>query len=63
VFGRNFAATVITGFATTLFIGVLVSMLTAVFISQTLLRLLVRRPPAGNPALFGVESPQAVTVQ
>lgn len=55
VFGRNFAATVITGFATTLFIGVVVSMLTAVFISHTFLRALVSSGYARNPALYGVE--------
>jgi preprotein translocase subunit SecD len=55
-FGHNFAASVITGFATTLFLGVLISLLTAVFVSQTLLQLLVRSGYARNPTLFGVES-------
>jgi len=55
VFGRNFAATGITGFATTLFIGVAVSMLTAVFVSHTFLRLLVLSGYGTTPALFGVE--------
>jgi preprotein translocase subunit SecD len=55
-FGHNFAASVITGFATTLFLGVVISLLTAVFISQTLLQLLVRSGYARNPTLFGVES-------
>jgi preprotein translocase subunit SecD len=54
-FGHNFAATVITGFATTLFIGVAVSFVTAVFVSHTFLRLLVKSGRARNPALFGVE--------
>ncbi|HEX8918524.1 MAG TPA: protein translocase subunit SecD, partial [Chloroflexota bacterium] len=55
-FGHNFAATVITGFATTLFLGVIVSFLTAVFVSHTLLRLLVHRSSLRDPRLFGVES-------
>ncbi len=55
-FGHNFAASVITGFATTLFLGVVISLLTAVFISQTLLQLLVRSGYARNPTLFGVEN-------
>ena len=55
-FGHNFAASVITGFATTLFLGVVISLLTAVFVSQTLLQLLVRSGYARNPTLFGVES-------
>ncbi len=54
-FGHNFAATVITGFATTLFIGVVVSFVTAVFVSHTFLRLLVKSGRGRNPALFGVE--------
>ncbi len=56
-FGHNFAATTITGFATTLFIGVIVSMLTAVFVSHTFLRLLVLSGYARRPSLFGVEQP------
>lgn len=55
-FGHNFAATTITGFATTLFIGVIVSMLTAVFVSHTFLRLLVLSGYMRNPRLYGVES-------
>lgn len=55
-FGHNFAATIITGFATTLIIGVLVSFLTAVFISHSFLRLLVASGGVRNPSLYGVES-------
>jgi preprotein translocase subunit SecD len=54
-FGHNFAATVITGFATTLFLGVLISFITAVFVSHTFLRLLVKTGRLRNLALFGVE--------
>lgn len=55
-FGHNFAATVITGFATTLFIGVIISMLTAVFVSHSFLRLLVHSGGLRNPNLYGVET-------
>ena len=45
-FGTTFAASMIVGFATTLFIGVAVSMLTAITVSRTFLRLALagRRP-------------------
>jgi preprotein translocase subunit SecD len=54
-FGHNFAATVITGFATTLFLGVVVSLLTAVFVSHTFLRILVASGTARDLRLYGVE--------
>jgi preprotein translocase subunit SecD len=57
-FGHNFAATVITGFATTLFLGVVISFFTAVFVSHTFLRLLVRTGRWRNLSLFGVEQQQ-----
>jgi len=40
-FGQTFAASVIVGFATTLFIGVAVSMFTAIFVTRTFLRVLL----------------------
>ena len=55
-FGHNFAATTITGFATTLFIGVAVSFITAYFVSRTFLRVLVASGGGRSPALYGVES-------
>ncbi|GAC1334613.1 MAG: protein translocase subunit SecD [Chloroflexota bacterium] len=55
-FGHNFAATIITGFALTLGLGVLVSFVTAYFVSKTFLRLLVQSGSARNPALYGVET-------
>lgn len=55
-FGHNFAATVITGFATTLIIGVVVSFLTAYFVSRSFLRLLVMSGGARNPTFYGVET-------
>jgi preprotein translocase subunit SecD len=54
-FGHNFAASTITGFATTLIIGVVVSFVTAVFVSQTFLRVLIASGAAREPALDGVE--------
>jgi preprotein translocase subunit SecD len=57
-FGHNFAATTITGFATTLFLGVVISMLTAVFVSHTFLRLLVLSGYARSPKYYGVEPPE-----
>ena len=42
----------VKGFAWTLGIGVVVSMLTAYFVTRTLLRLLVRTPISHNPRLF-----------
>jgi preprotein translocase subunit SecD len=56
IFGHNFAATTITGFATTLFIGVATSFITAFFVSRTLLRLLVMSGQFRVPALFGVDA-------
>jgi preprotein translocase subunit SecD len=55
-FGHNFAATVITGFASTLFLGVVTSLLTAVFVSHTFLRILVASGGARSPAFYGVEA-------
>lgn len=45
-FGNTFAASIIVGFALTLFIGVVVSMFTAILVTRTFLRLLVRRSSA-----------------
>jgi preprotein translocase subunit SecD len=54
-FGHNFAATTITGFATTLFIGVVTSFITAYFVSKTFLRLVVLSGGLREPQLYGVE--------
>jgi preprotein translocase subunit SecD len=54
-FGHNFAATVITGFATTLFLGVVISFITAVFVSHTFLRALVSYGATRNPSFYGVD--------
>jgi preprotein translocase subunit SecD len=52
-FGSTFAASIIVGFATTLFIGVAVSMLTAIVVSRTFLRLVLAGTGATKRALFG----------
>jgi len=54
-FGSTFGASIIVGFATTLFLGVALSMVTAILVSRTFLRLVLagsgRR--TANRALFG----------
>lgn len=52
-FGDQFGAALVQGFAVTLFIGVVISMFTALTVTRTFLRLLVGTPLARNPALFG----------
>jgi preprotein translocase subunit SecD len=52
-FGSTFAASIIVGFATTLFIGVAISMLTAVLVSRTFLRLVLADAQPTHRALFG----------
>jgi preprotein translocase subunit SecD len=52
-FGSTFAASIIVGFATTLFIGVAISMLTAILVSRTFLRLVLAGTRTSNRALFG----------
>ena len=53
-FGSNFSASIIVGFASTLFLGVVVSMFTAVVVTRTLLNLLVPTGVINHPALFGL---------
>lgn len=53
-FGSNFGATSIVGFATTLFLGVAISMFTAIVVTRTLLNLLVPTGVINHPALFGI---------
>ncbi|CAN5637500.1 protein translocase subunit SecD [soil metagenome] len=55
-FGQFSGATIVTGFALTLFIGVGVSMFTAYTISRTFLRLLLGTWPIQNQWWYGVES-------
>ena len=54
-FGNYSGATIITGFALTLFVGVAVSMFTAITVSRTFLRLLVDSGLANNQWWFGIE--------
>lgn len=51
-FGNNFGASLVMGFALTLFVGVAVSMFTAIFITRTLLRLIVGTELARRPWAF-----------
>jgi preprotein translocase subunit SecD len=54
-FGQYTGATIITGFALTLFVGVAVSMFTAITVTRTFLRLLVGAGMARHRWWFGVE--------
>lgn len=53
-FGSNFGASSIVGFATTLLIGVLISMFTAIVVPRTFLNLLVPTGVMNHPVLFGL---------
>ncbi|HEV2107352.1 MAG TPA: protein translocase subunit SecD [Thermomicrobiales bacterium] len=55
-FGNFTGASIITGFALTLFIGVAVSMFTAITVTRTFLRLLIGSGAAMHPRWFGVEN-------
>jgi preprotein translocase subunit SecD len=60
-FGSNFGASIIVGFATTLFLGVLISMFTAVVVTRTFLNLLVPTGVISHPALFGLPAGSIAT--
>src|SRR6266700_2662239 len=53
-FCSNFGASMIVGFATNLFLGVLVSMFTAIVVTRTFLNVLVPTGVINHPALFGL---------
>jgi uncharacterized membrane protein YdfJ with MMPL/SSD domain len=53
-FGNNFGATLIVGFATSLAIGVLISLFTAWTVTRTFLNVLLLRGIALHPALYGL---------
>jgi preprotein translocase subunit SecD len=55
LFGSYTGTSIITGFALTLFIGVAVSMFTAITVTRTLLRVLVRSGSGGGRWWFGAE--------
>lgn len=60
-FGRYVGASIIQGFALTLFLGVAVSMFTAVTVSRTFLRLMVDAGVAQHPRWYGTEVKNAAT--
>jgi preprotein translocase subunit SecD len=60
-FGSNFGATTIVGFATTLAIGVAISMFTAVVVTRSLLNLLVPTGVINHPAFFGLPAGSIAT--
>ena len=60
-FGSNFGASIIVGFATTLFLGVLISMFTAITVTRTFLNLLVPTGAVSHPALFGLPAGSIAT--
>jgi preprotein translocase subunit SecD len=61
VFGSNFGASIILGFATTLLLGVLVSMFTAIVVTRTFLDMLVPTGVVNHPALFGLPADSIAT--
>ena len=50
-FGSNFGASIIVGFATTLFLGVTISMFTAITVTLTFLNMLVPTGVVNHPEL------------
>lgn len=59
-FGRYTGASIIQGFALTLFIGVVVSMFTAIVVTRTLLRVLLTLRPINDRWWLGVDHGQGV---
>jgi protein-export membrane protein SecD/preprotein translocase SecF subunit len=57
-FGDQFGADLVKGFALTLFIGVLVSLFSAIFVTRTFLRLLVGTGVSRHLEWFGTPSPR-----
>ena len=53
-FGQNFGASLITGFALTLAVGVVVSLFSAIFVTRGLLIAVMSGSLAHNPMLFGM---------
>jgi preprotein translocase subunit SecD len=54
-FGSSFGVSLIKGFALTLMIGVAVGLFTAVFVTRTLMRLMVRAGVATDPWWYGID--------
>jgi len=61
-FGSNFGASIVMGFALTLGFGVITSMFTAITVTRTFLRMLVRTGLATGSWFFGLEKPPAPAV-
>lgn len=59
-FGSNFGVSIIKGFALTLALGILISLFTAIVITRTFLRLVVRSGRFTNPWLYAIEAPRAL---
>jgi preprotein translocase subunit SecD len=57
-FGQNFGASLVTGFALTLFIGIVLSMFSAVVVTRSFLRAIMARQTTLNPSLFGLPAPK-----
>ncbi|MSQ11801.1 MAG: protein translocase subunit SecD [Dehalococcoidia bacterium] len=53
-FGNRLGASVVSGFAVTLFLGVVLSMFSAIFVSRTFLRVVVRSSASHQAGLFKV---------
>jgi len=56
-FGSNFGVSIIKGFAITLALGIFVSLFTAIVITRTMLRLVVRSGRLNNPWWYAVDEP------
>jgi len=57
-----FGSSVIRGFALVLIIGVLVSMFSAIVVTRTIMRVIVRRDWARNPRLYGLRDDEFIAV-
>lgn len=62
LFGSYTGTSIITGFALTLFIGVAISMFTAITVTRTLLRVVVRTGASGGRWWFGAEPAAVATL-
>ncbi len=58
-FGSSFGTSIVMGFAFTLGLGVITSMFSAITVTRTFLRMLIRTGIATNSWLFGLEKPAA----
>jgi preprotein translocase subunit SecD len=58
IFGQQFGATIIMGFALVLGIGVIVSLFSAIFVTRTFLELLLSRSWAHSDRMFGMHIDQ-----